>query len=327
MSGILRSKSVKLDNIAEKVERNGKLDSQTMQFRRWLQNKNIDAKVHYLPFIRSLIQALAKLPLVLIIDGSVTAKGCMTLMVSVVYQKRALPLLWVTRKSPKGHFPEEMHIELIRMVKTFVPTGTEVVCLGDGEFDGADWLHTVQQFGWHFACRTAKNTVLYEDGDRFVFQDVCPARGGCLEILAVKFTEACKIKVNAVVYWGRDYQDPLYLVTDFPTAEEAYFWYRKRFKIETLFSDLKGRGFNLNKSGLREPERVARLLIAVALAYVWMVYLGRLALEKGWNLLIHRTDRCDLSLFRLGLRLFECLLTRNKPFPAFCLVLSVKMDG
>jgi hypothetical protein len=40
--------------------------------------------------------------------------------------------------------------------------------------------------------------------------------------------------------------------------QEAFNWYRKRFRIETLFSDLKGRGFNLQKSGLRAPERVSQ---------------------------------------------------------------------
>ena len=33
-------------------------------------------------------------------------KGCITLMVSVVYKKRTLPLMWVTRKGGKGTFPE-----------------------------------------------------------------------------------------------------------------------------------------------------------------------------------------------------------------------------
>jgi hypothetical protein len=47
--------------------------------------------------------------------------------------------------------------------------------------------------------------------------------------------------------------------------QEAFNWYRKRFRIETLFSDLKGRGFNLQKSGLRAPERVSRLIIAAIL--------------------------------------------------------------
>ena len=323
--GIVQSKSVKLDDIAEEVESASKVDSQTMQFRRWLKNERIDAKLHYLPFIQQLLHSVAKQPLVLVIDGSTCARGCMTLMVSMVYQGRALPLLWLTRKSKKGHFPEDMHVELIRLVKAVVPFGTEVVCLGDGEFDGCQWLQEIKRFGWHFVCRTAKNAVFYEEGERFSIQDICPERGGCIEITGLEFTDARTVKLNAVVYWSREYKAPLYLVTSFPTAGEAHFWYRKRFKIETLFSDWKGRGFNLQKSGLTEPSRVNRLLIAVALAYVWMIYLGKLAMENRWKTLIHRTKRCDLSLFRMGRRLFKYFLKQGKALPPFCLVLSVEL--
>jgi len=36
---------------------------------------------------------------------------------------------------------------------------------------------------------------------------------------------------------GEKYNDPIYLVTNFPTGGEAFNWYRKRFRIETLFTD------------------------------------------------------------------------------------------
>jgi hypothetical protein len=64
---------------------------------------------------------------VLIIDGSETAKNCVTLMVSVAYKGRALPLMWVTREGKKGHFPQQMHIELIRAVQKIIPNGCDVV--------------------------------------------------------------------------------------------------------------------------------------------------------------------------------------------------------
>ena len=322
--GIVQSKSVKLEEVAGDIPGASKVLSQVMQLRRWLKNEKIDVDLYYLPFIETLIKCLAKQSLVLIIDGSTTARGCMTLMVSMVYQGRALPLLWVTRKGKKGHFPENMHIELIRAVKAIVPELAEVVCLGDGEFDGSEWLQTIAEFGWKYVCRTAKTSVFYEDGERFSFQDICPERGDYTEITGLEFTDRRNITVNAVVYWGRHYQNPLYLVTNVETGAEAYRWYRKRFKIETLFSDMKSRGFNLHKSGLYEPERVSRLLIAVALAYLWTVYLGALTLQKGWNKIIHRTDRCDLSLFQLGKRLLCYLLKQGKPLPKFCLVLSNK---
>ena len=158
----------------------------------------------------------------------------------------------------------------------------------------------------------------------FTFHDICPAQGGITEIADAEFTNKRDIVVRAVVYWGKKYQDPIYLVTNFSTGGEAFNWYKKRFRIETLFSDLKGRGFNLNKSGLREPERVSRLLIAASLAYIWMVYLGELVLKNGWDKIIHRSDRCDLSLFQLGIRLLKRLLREGKVLPEFCLVLSGK---
>lgn len=322
--GIILSKSVKLADVAGDIPGSSNEESQIMQLRRWLQNEKIDVDLFYLPFITTLVYTLAKQTLVLVIDGSTTARGCVTLMVSIVYKGRALPLLWVTRKGKKGHFPQDMHVELIKAVKNIIPETARVICLGDGEFDGTDWLETIQGYGWHYACRTANTSVLYEEGESFAFKDICPEQGGITEIADVEFTHQRSIVVRAVVYWGKEYQEPIYLVTNFPTGGEAFNWYRKRFRIETLFSDFKGRGFNLNKSGLKNPVRVSRLLIAASLAYIWTIYLGERVMNSRWRKIIHRSDRCDLSLFQLGMRLLKRLLRENHELPKFCLVLSGK---
>jgi hypothetical protein len=98
-------------------------------------------------------------------------------------------------------------------------------------------------------------------------------------------------------------------------AEQAYQFYRKRFYIETFFSDQKSRGFNLHKTHVSEPKRLARLMIATGLAYIWIIYLGELCMEKGWNKIVHRTDRCDLSLFKLGLKFLRYLLNKHLDIP------------
>jgi len=319
--GIIQSKNVKLAEVAAEIPRAGKEESQIMQLRRWLNNENINAELFYLPFIETLLYILSKQPLLLMIDGSTSAQNCMTLMVSILYKGRALPLLWLTRKGKKGHLPETMHIELIQAVKEIIPENTEVIVLGDGEFDGCQWLNLLDSYGWTYCCRTAKSAKLYEEGEEFVFKDICPEKGGMTEIAEVEFTDQRAIQLKAVAYWGRKYDEPIYLVTNCSTGREAVFWYKKRFRIETLFSDFKGRGFNLNKSQLRDPQRVDRLLIAVALAYIWMIYLGEIALKEGWDKIIHRTDRCDLSLFQLGVRLLKRLLKQEHIIPQFCLVL------
>jgi hypothetical protein len=46
-----------------------------------------------------------------------------------------------------------------------------------------------------------------------------------------------------------------------------------------------------------------------------MIYLGSLCEEEGWRRIIHRKDRCDLSLFQLGLRTLEYFLNEDLSIP------------
>ena len=319
--GIIRSNRVNLPAIATEIPHCGKEESKIMQMKRWLSNEHIDAKVYFLPFLQCLLQSLAKQTLVLVIDGSVVGRGCVCLMISVVYKNRALHLLWAVRTGKKGHFPETMHIELIKAVAELIPQNSDVIVLGDGEFDGAHWLKTIQQLGWCYVCRTAENSVFYEEGERFVIRDVCPLRGQCSGFDNVYFTEQQYGPVMAVVWWDKKYQKPIYLVTNLPMADEACHWYQKRFRIETLFSDHKSRGFHLHKSHLSDPTRISRLMIATSLAYIWLIYLGEYALKTGLDALIHRQDRCDLSLFQLGKRLLARFLCDGCPLPELCFVM------
>src|SRR6266446_10486395 len=92
-------------------------------------------------------------------DGSVVGRGCLALMIHVVYKGRALPLAWRVRQSPKGHCPEALHIEVVELISTVIPAGAKVVFLGDGEFDGTALQDTLNEAGWSYACHTARSTV------------------------------------------------------------------------------------------------------------------------------------------------------------------------
>ncbi len=264
-----------------------------------------------------LLAGLASQILVLVIDGSGVGRGCVTLMVSVEYKGRALPLMWVVRQGNKGHFPEALHVKLIGRVAQLIPAGSDVVCSGDGEFDGTGWLAQLEQLNWRYVCRTAKNAVCLEQGERFAPRDICPPPGQCVGVPEVRFTEAGYGPVHLIAWWEKGYQNPLYPVSNLPVAEEACYWYRKRFRIETFFSDRKSRGFNLHKSHLSDPERLARLMIASCPAYVWVVYPGVFARQTAWYRHIHRADRCDLSLFQPGLRLLQHFLREGITIPSF----------
>ena len=94
-----------------------------------------------------MLEQLALQTLVLVIDGSVVGRGCVALMIHVVYKGRALPLAWLVRPGKKGHFPEALHIALVEQVQDLIPEGAPVVLLGDGEFDGPSLQQTLAEAG------------------------------------------------------------------------------------------------------------------------------------------------------------------------------------
>ena len=315
ISGIIGSKSAHLPAMSEKTPDGTKKASREKKFYRWLKNERIEAEIYFLPFAKALLASLAYGPLVLAMDGSGVGRGCVTLMVSVIYKKRALPLAWIVVRGKKGHFPEESHVELLRQVHELVPEGSQVIFLGDGEFDGITLLAAIDDYGWEYVCRTAKSAVFCEQGSEFTWEEVGIEQGDCLGIPEVAFTREEYGPVLTVAWWKAAYEDPIYLVTNMKLEEEACYWYAKRFRIETFFSDQKSRGFRLHKSHISDPRRLAQLMIAACLAYIWIVYLGIVAKRDGWVKVIHRTDRCDLSLFRLGLSLLEHFLNEHLPIP------------
>jgi hypothetical protein len=91
--------------------------------------------VYFAPFAEVLLAGLAGRELVLVMDGSTVGRGCMALMVGVVYQRRVLPLAWIVYEGKKGHTTAERHVEVLEQVKPLIPAGATVIILGDGEYD------------------------------------------------------------------------------------------------------------------------------------------------------------------------------------------------
>jgi Transposase DDE domain len=317
ISGIVGSKSTQLPHIATKVPDGTQAESRVKRFARWVRNDKITAEVYFVPYAQVLLAQLAFQTLVLVIDGSVVGRGCVALMMHVVYKGRALPVAWLVRPGKKGHFPEDWHIALVEQVQELLPAGAQVVLLGDGEFDGTDLQHTLEEAGWSYVCRTGCNLTASWEGETFRLDTLgaCSKPGTLIELKEVRFTEDAYGPIMLVCCWAKGYQEPLYLVSNMTSADEACHLYSKRFRIETFFSDQKSRGFHLHKSHLSEPQRLSRLLMAACLAYIWIVYLGALCVQDGWVPMIHRGDRCDLSLFQLGLRLLDYLLNEGFTIP------------
>jgi hypothetical protein len=90
IAGIVLGKKAQLSEMAGEIPVPVKDKSIEMRMRRWVKHPELEAEAIYLPFALQILQALAHLPLTLVMDASAVGRSCQVLMLGVVYKKRAL---------------------------------------------------------------------------------------------------------------------------------------------------------------------------------------------------------------------------------------------
>ena len=314
--GIISSKSVQFPALVQPLPVRGvKSESLITRIKRWVCHKNVNHTTMFAPFVKIFLQYLSSSGLTIIIDGSAMGRGCFVLMASLVWKKRAIPLTWIVVEGQKGHLPEVLHLQLLEELRAIIPLETKVVILGDGEFDGIQFLAAMQNERWQYVCRTAMNTCITKDGNTFSLMSQPMNPGTIAAWSDALFTHQRYGPVLVIALWEVGYERPIYLVTSLKDVSTATEVYRLRFIIETLFSDQKSRGFNIHKSHLSHPERISRLLIATSLSYLVVLHIGVFAQQNDWVKQFHRKHRCDISLFQCGLRAFSYAIREKLRIP------------
>jgi len=321
ITGLLRSRDGRLAKMAEKVIYRHKKTSLVSRFERFVKSKQVQVEVCYQPFAREILQAVGADRIVLMIDSTKLGGNCICLMVSVYYKKRALPLAWLCFKGKKGHSDQATQLALLQRVRALLPAESPVVLVGDGEFDGAElltWLKT--ETDWQFVCRTNPTTLVYYQ-DRWLpltelVTELGLAAGETAFVSQATLVRSHPVKqLNIFIAWHPEEQAHIFFVTNGPTEVEARQWYDKRFTIETCFGDFKSRGFGLDRTRIRYPERLARLVLAAAGAYYLIILLGIESIFSGIFRQLVRTDAFYHSLSQLGFIFLDHILNEGDVFP------------
>ena len=218
-------------------------------------------------------------------------------MLAIVHQGIAIPILWVMLNK-RGNSDTRERIALIKRFISLFGRDSILSLTADREFVGKKWFEWLNEAQIPFIIRIKKNfKVLNKKGKQTqvqdLFHDLKPnthiqyARKICLTGVACYLT--------ALRMEG---QELLILASN--ERSEVLERYKKRWEIETLFSCLKGRGFNLEETHLTEMRKIKKLLVIHAIAFCWAHYIGEWQQEtKPIKNKIH--GRKEKSIFRVGL--------------------------
>ena len=125
---------------------------------------------------------------------------------------------------------------------------------------------------WGWRLRLKRDLLVFEAGGGETSLGECFARGERL-LSGVELTGKRAATNVAMVHEAGHPEPWIIALSEAPTVHRA-FDYGLRWGIEAMFSDFKTRGFGLEDSHLRRPERLDRLILVMALALFWAVSTG-----------------------------------------------------
>jgi hypothetical protein len=324
--GILQANSVALSKIATCLPGSALAESRVTTIRRWLMNFRVDVWAFYRPLLEHALQGWCGVHAIVILDGvTVFGDRWQIFRLSLAHGRRAIPLVWTVLPTEGLTQAEILAPMLLRAAEFLNPRVRHITCLADRGFRDCDWAELCEKLNWNYAIRLANNTCLgLADGQWLHLDRIEVSPEQCRVYPNVRVARSVQWPANVTVTRTRatatGASEIVAVMSNRPAGRSRLREYAQRMDIDESFRDDKSGGFDLEHTRLQHPERLERLLLAVALATLWCHELGEQVLENGEALRrqIDPGAARELSLFQLGLRwLRRCLANALDLLPAF----------
>jgi hypothetical protein len=249
-----------------------------------------------------------KKPLLVAVDW-VEVRTFHTLMAAAVRRGRAVPVLWASYPE-WALFRSQNSLEegLLRLLRSLVPAGVRIILLADRGFGRAELAKTCRQIGVSFVIRIKPDVRVHHRRYRGRLDDF-PIRPGCWRTLSgAEYRSDRVVTVNVAIRWKRGLppkrDEPWFLMTDLTRNAVAISdLYAQRMTVEELFRDGKScrNGSALRLTQLTKADRLDRLLLVLALAYILLTGLGAIARTRyrpgAW---CSSNDEDQCSVYTIG---------------------------
>ncbi len=271
---MLAVRSANLMDLAAGLPRDAeRIDMRYQWISRVLMNPLIDPDQVMAPFAREVLFRLAgeDQPLVLILDQSKLSDRHQVLMLAVRYGDRALPVLWRV-EATEGAIGFAVQKALLDAAVSLLPEAAEICLMADRFYGTADLISWCQDRHWDYRLRLKGNLVVRDAQDRMTTGQLAKDRVFALE--NVQLT-ARKATTNIGIIHDPDHAEPWIIAMSTTPGYLKTLDYSARWAIEPMFSDFKSRGFGIEDTQIQHPDRLARLLLVMALAIYTAVSTGQ----------------------------------------------------
>src|SRR5215467_9176599 len=231
----------------------------------------------FVPLLAWVVDQWEGTPLALALDATTLGTRFTVLVLSVVYRGCAIPVAWTVLAATAKHAWRREWLRMLRQVHRALPRAWTVLVLADRGLY-ARWLfRRITRLGWHPFLRINTGGTFRSTGQvRGVpLKTLVPEPGTTWQGTGIAFKGRHRqLHCTLLACWEAGYKDPWWLLTDLPPEASTACWYGLRAWIEQGFKITKRAGWQWQRTHMTQPDRAARLWLAVAVATLWLVSVG-----------------------------------------------------
>jgi hypothetical protein len=231
-------------------------------------------------------------------------------MASVAFKGRSVPVCWAScnKHVYDGHRSRNAFEEsLLLVLRSMIPAGQRVILLADRGFGRTELARFCQTHGFDYVIRICPKVHVRCASYAGKLIDYPVHKGICKLLRSASYRSHHSVTQNIVVRWVRGLpakRDECWFLMTSLSAGPARIsrLYGQRMTIEELFRDKKNRrnGWSLRDTKITRPDRLDRLLLILALAYLLLCGVGLAALRTGrpgdWS----TSSKNGCSVFTIG---------------------------
>jgi len=340
VAAALRVQRVSLANIGRMMQ--GSAKHQIKRCWRFCANERVETADAMRGIVTRLLKKRGKKKKLLVAVDWVDIKGFQTLLASIVLKGRSTPIAWAstTNHVYDGHRSRNAFEEsLLLVLRDMIPRSIKVVILADRGFGRTALATFCQQQGFGYVIRIQPSVTVRLHGFHGKLLDYPVYKGIAKVLKRVSYRSDGAVTQNVVIHWRRNLpkkrdrrrnwrlpaDECWFLMSDQPgSAHQLCKLYGRRMTIEQLFRDDKSKrnGWSLRDTQITKPDRIDRLLLILAIAYLLLCGVGLIAKQQFTPSAWCSTNRDkECSIYTIGLIMLE--KTDASPPAAFAAVLEL----
>jgi hypothetical protein len=239
--------------------------------------QSLEVTTCFVPLLRWIVRLWTGTALALALDATTLSDRFVVLTVSVVYRGCGIPVAWtILPAGQKGAWRQEW-LRLLRRLRPAIPPDWTVLVLADRGLY-APWLfRRIVRLGWHPFLRINQAAKFRPAGQAtwYWLRDLVGQVGHRWRGAGSAFvTKESRLDCTLVAWWGDGYKEPWFILTDLAPDGCDASWYGLRTWCEQGFKVYKRGGWQWQQTRMTDPDRAARLWLALAVATLWMVSSG-----------------------------------------------------